>query len=151
AASTSALLLGRVTDRYGWRPTLLGCLACTIVLSPLHLLIGSVWHLLVLRTAMGFALGGMVPAVQALMIVVAPPGRRGAAVGRLPGGRGAAFGVRASANALGNGGGRVVGSLLAAAFGVPIMFASMVVVLGGAGWVLTRLRVPVGPQAKPSS
>jgi DHA1 family multidrug resistance protein-like MFS transporter len=140
AASTSALLLGRVTDRYGWRPTLLGCLACTILLSPLHLLIGSVWHLLVLRTAMGFALGGMFPAIQALMILVTPPGRRGAA-----------FGLLATANAFGNGGGPVVGSLLAAAFGVPIMFASMVAVLGGAGWVLTRLRVPVGPRARPAS
>ena len=140
AASTSALLLGRVTDRYGWRPTLLGCLACTIVLSPLHLLIGSVWHLLVLRTAMGFALGGMFPAIQALMILVTPPGRRGAA-----------FGLLATANAFGNGGGPVVGSLLAAAFGVPIMFASMAAVLGGAGWVLTRLRVPGGPRARPAS
>jgi DHA1 family multidrug resistance protein-like MFS transporter len=140
AASISALLLGRVTDRYGWRPTLLGCLACTILLSPLHLLIGSVWHLLVLRTAMGFALGGMFPAIQALMLLVTPPGRRGAA-----------FGLLATANAFGNGGGPVVGSLLAAAFGVPIMFASMVAVLGGAGWVLTRLRVPGGPRARPAS
>jgi DHA1 family multidrug resistance protein-like MFS transporter len=139
AASASALLLGRVTDRYGWRPTLLGCLACTIVLSPLHLLIGSVWHLLVLRTAMGFALGGMFPAIQALMILVTPPGRRGAA-----------FGLLATANAFGNGGGPVVGSLVAAAFGVPIMFTSMVVVLGGAGWVLTRLQVPGAPRARPS-
>jgi DHA1 family multidrug resistance protein-like MFS transporter len=139
AASVSALLLGRVADRYGWRPTLLGCLACTIVLSPLHLLIGSVWHLLVLRTAMGFALGGMFPAIQALMILVTPPGRRGAA-----------FGLLATANAFGNGGGPVVGSLIAAAYGVPIMFASMVAVLGGAGWVLTRLRVPGGPRAGPT-
>src|SRR5687768_4502155 len=30
AASMSALLLGRLTDRYGWRPMLLGCLAGTI-------------------------------------------------------------------------------------------------------------------------
>jgi DHA1 family multidrug resistance protein-like MFS transporter len=140
AASTSALLLGRVTDRYGWRPTLLGCLACTILLSPLHLLIGTVWHLLVLRTAMGFALGGMFPAIQALMILVTPPGRRGAA-----------FGLLATANGFGNGGGPVVGSLLAAAFGVPVMFASMVAVLGAAGWVLTRLRVPGGPRARPAS
>jgi DHA1 family multidrug resistance protein-like MFS transporter len=137
AASTSALLLGRVTDRYGWRPTLLGCLACTIVLSPLHLLIGSVWHLLVLRTAMGFALGGMFPAIQALLILVTPPGRRGAA-----------FGLLATANAFGNGGGPVVGSLVAAAYGVPVMFTSMVAVLGGAGWVLTRLRVPGGAKAR---
>jgi MFS transporter, DHA1 family, multidrug resistance protein len=137
AASMSALLLGRVTDRYGWRPTLLSCLACTILLSPLHLLIGSVWHLLVLRTAMGFALGGMFPAIQALMILVTPPGRRGAA-----------FGLLATANAFGNGVGPVVGSLLAAAFGVPIMFTSMVAVLGGAGWVLTRLKVPGSPRAR---
>ncbi|MFN8637344.1 MAG: MFS transporter [Chloroflexota bacterium] len=139
AASTSALLLGRLTDKYGWRPTLLGCLACTIVISPLHLWIGSVWHLLVLRTAMGFALGGMFPAIQALMILVTPPGRRGAA-----------FGLLATANAFGNGGGPVVGSLVAAAYGVPIMFVSMVAVLGGAGWVLTRLRVSGGPRATPS-
>jgi DHA1 family multidrug resistance protein-like MFS transporter len=140
AASMSALLLGRVTDRYGWRPMLLGCLAGTILLSPLHVLIGSVWHLLALRTAMGFALGGMFPAIQALMILVTPPGRRGAA-----------FGLLATANAFGNGGGPVVGSLLAAAFGVPVMFASMVTVLGGAGWVLTRLRVPGGRRASPAS
>src|SRR5436190_21556702 len=135
AASVSALLLGRVTDRYGWRPTLLGCLACTILLSPLHLLITSVWHLLALRTAMGFALGGMFPAIQALMILVSPTGRRGAA-----------FGLLATANAFGNGGGPVVGSLLAAAYGVPVMFTSMVGVLGGAGWVLTRLRVASEPR-----
>jgi DHA1 family multidrug resistance protein-like MFS transporter len=140
AASVSALLLGRMTDRYGWRPTLLGCLACTILLSPLHLLIGSVWHLLVLRTAMGFALGGMFPAIQSLMILVTPPGRRGAA-----------FGLLATANAFGNGGGPVVGSLLAAAFGVPMMFASMVAVLGGAGWVLTRLRVSDGSRSGAAS
>jgi DHA1 family multidrug resistance protein-like MFS transporter len=140
AASASALLLGRVTDRYGWRLTLLGCLACTILLSPLHLLIGSVWHLLVLRTAMGFALGGMFPAIQALLILVTPPGRRGAA-----------FGLLATANAFGNGVGPVVGSLLSAAFGVPIMFTSMVAVLGGAGLVLTRLRVPGGPRPGPAS
>jgi MFS family permease len=138
AASLSALLLGRATDRYGWRPTLLGCLAGTILLSPLHLLIGSVWHLLVLRTAMGFALGGMFPAIQALVILVTPPGRRGAA-----------FGLLATANAFGNGGGPVEGSLVAAAFGVPMMFTSMVAVLGGAGWVLTRLRVPGGAKARP--
>jgi MFS transporter, DHA1 family, multidrug resistance protein len=140
AASTSALLLGRVTDRYGWRPMLLGCLAGTILLSPLHLLIGSVWHLLVLRTAMGFALGGMFPAIQSLMILVTPPGRRGAA-----------FGLLATANAFGNGGGPVVGSVLAAAFGVPIMFASMVPLLGGAGLVLTRLQVPGLPRTRATS
>jgi hypothetical protein len=61
------------------------------------------------------------------------------------------FGLLATANAFGNGGGPVVGSLLAAAFGVPIMFTSMVAVLGGAGWVLTRLRVPGGPRAGPPS
>jgi DHA1 family multidrug resistance protein-like MFS transporter len=89
---------------------------------------------------MGFALGGMFPAIQALMILVTPPGRRGAA-----------FGLLATANGFGNGGGPVVGSLLAAAFGVPMMFASMVAILGGAGWVLVRLRAPDGARARPAS
>ncbi|MDP8924080.1 MAG: MFS transporter [Chloroflexota bacterium] len=132
ASTVSALLVGRLTDRHGQRATLLACFALAAALSPLHYLIGSVWHLVLLRTAMGLALGGTGPAIQALLIDVTPAGRRGAA-----------FGLLTTANALGNGGGPVVGSVVAAGYGVPAVFVATMPTYAIAGWVLGRLR----PQA----
>ena len=129
ASTVSALLVGRLTDVVGRRATLLACFALTAVLSPLHFLVGSVWHLVLLRTAMGLALGGTMPAIQALMIDATPAGRRGAA-----------FGLLTTANAAGNGGGPVVGSVVAAAYGVPAVFVATVPLLGIGGWVLARMR-----------
>ena len=132
ASTISALLAGRVAGRYGQRATLLGCLALAAVLSPLHALVGSVWQLVVLRTATGLALGAMVPSIQSLLVDATPAGRRGAA-----------FGLLSTANAVGNGGGPVVGSVVAAGFGVPAVFVAMAPVFAAAGWVLAR----AGPTA----
>ena len=101
-----------------------------MLLSPLHLLIGTVWQLVVLRIATGFALGGMSPAIQALLIHVTPARRRGAA-----------FGLLTTANAVGNGGGPVVGSVVAAAWSVPAVFVATMPVMGVAAWLLGRLRL----------
>ena len=60
---------------------------------------------------MGFALGGMVPAVQALLTDNTPPNRRGAA-----------FGLLATAQSVGNGGGPFVGSLIAVSISIPAVF-----------------------------
>jgi MFS family permease len=86
---------------------------------------------------MGFALGGMFPAIQSLLIMVTPPGRRGAA-----------FGLLSAANAAGNGSGPVVGSLVAALYGVPAMFASMLPLLAAAGGMVARMRAPAGPRVE---
>jgi MFS family permease len=51
----SAVTMGRLADRYGRTATLLVCLLLAAVLSPLHALATTVWQLLALRTAMGFA------------------------------------------------------------------------------------------------
>lgn len=111
ASTISALLLGRISDRYGRRATLLVCLLAATALSPLHALVTSVWQLLLLRTALGFALGGMFPAIQAVLTDLTPANRRGTA-----------FGWLATAGALGNGAGPVTGSALAAAFGITASF-----------------------------
>ena len=96
----------------GWRTaTLLVCLLAAAALAPLHALATSVWQLLALRTAMGFALGGMSPAVQAVMTDLTPPERRGAA-----------FGLLTMASAVGSGAGPVLGSAVAAAYGIPAVF-----------------------------
>jgi DHA1 family multidrug resistance protein-like MFS transporter len=130
ASTVSALLVGRLSDRYGWRPLLLGCVALTVAVAPFHLLIASVWQLVLLRIATGFALGGMSPAIQALLIQVTPARRRGAA-----------FGLLTTANAVGNGGGPVAGSVVAAAYGVPAVFVATMPVMGLAAWILVRLRL----------
>jgi DHA1 family multidrug resistance protein-like MFS transporter len=130
AATVSALLVGRLGDRVGLRLALFGSIGLGILVSPLHLLVTSVWQLVLVRSLFGLAIGGMSPAIQALLIRVSPARKRGAA-----------FGLLTAANAAGNGGGPVVGSLVAAVFGVQAVFLSSVPVLAGATWLLARLQV----------
>ncbi|MBI2940121.1 MAG: MFS transporter [Chloroflexi bacterium] len=128
ASTLSALIVGRLADRYGRGRTLLISLAAAAALAVPQAFVTSVWQLLLLRMAMGLALGGMSPAIQALLSDLTPPGRRGMA-----------FGVMASGSALGNGGGPVFGSLVAAGFGLPAAFlAQMPIFLAGA-WLVRRL------------
>jgi MFS transporter, DHA1 family, multidrug resistance protein len=135
AGMLSAITMGRVSDRYGRTATLLVCLLAAAALSPLHALATSVWQLLVLRTAIGFALGGMSPAVQAVMTELTPPERRGAA-----------FGLLTLASAFGNGAGPVLGSAIAAAYGIPAVFVATAPVFLVCAASLVLVRMPSRPQ-----
>ena len=130
AGMLSAVTMGRLADRYGRTATLLACLLLAAALSPLHALATTVWQLLVLRTLMGFALGGMSPAVQAVMTELTPPERRGAA-----------FGLLTAASAVGSGAGPVLGSAIAAAYGIPAVFVATapLFVLCAASLVFVRM------------
>jgi MFS family permease len=129
ASTISALLVGRLNQRFGQRRALIGCLSIAAVISALHAGVGSVWQLIALRTALGLAQGGTGPAIQALLIDATPPGRRGAA-----------FGLLTMANSAGSGGGPVVGSVVMSAFGVQAVFLSTAPAFGLAAWVVARLR-----------
>ncbi len=129
ASTVSALLAGRLADRYGRTGVLVVCLVAAAAISLLHALVGSVWQLVGVRTAMGLALGAMTPAIQALLVEAAPAGRRGAA-----------FGWLTTANAVGNGGGPVVGSAIAAVLGVPAVFVATAPVFAVGGWLVGRAR-----------
>jgi DHA1 family multidrug resistance protein-like MFS transporter len=129
ASTISALLVGRLNQRFGQRQALIGCLSIAAVVSALHAGVGSVWQLIVLRTALGLAQGGTGPAIQALLIDATPPGRRGAA-----------FGLLTMANSAGSGGGPVVGSAVMSAFGIQAVFLSTAPAFGLATWVVSRLR-----------
>jgi MFS family permease len=129
ASTVSALTIGRLSQRFGQRTALIGCLALATVFSTLHAVAGSVWQLLVLRTAVGLAQGGTSPLIQSLLIDVTPPGRRGAA-----------FGLLTMANSAGNGGGPVIGSAVLASFGLPAVFLASAPACGVAAWVVARLR-----------
>lgn len=128
ASTVSALIVGPLADRYGRRRTLLVCLIAAGALCAPQALVTSVWQLLLLRTAMGLALGGMLPAIQALFTDLTPAARRGMA-----------FGILATANALGNGGGPVAASLIAAGFGVPAVFLAMTPLFLAGAWLVTSL------------
>lgn len=131
ASTIAALAVGRVADRFGARATLVVCLIVAAALAPLHALVGSVGALLVIRTATGLALGGMMPSIQALLTDRTPAHRRGAA-----------FGLLATAQAIGNGGGPVAAALIAASWGVQAVFvATAPVFLVGAAMVA---RLPGG-------
>lgn len=130
ASVVSALLIGRLDSRFGRRATLIGCLLIAAVLSALQAGVAAVWQLVALRVVLGLAQGGTGPAIQALLIDVTPPGRRGAA-----------FGLLTTANAAGNGGGPLFGSLIAAAFSVPAVFIATTPPYLLAAWIVARLRV----------
>ncbi len=136
ASLVSALLIGPLADRFGRRAVLLVCLLAAALLGPPQAAVGAVWHLIVLRIATGLALGGMMPVVQAIFTELTPPNRRGMA-----------FGILATAGSIGLGGGPVVGSLLAARFGVPAVFLSMTPLFVLAIWSLLHLpaRGPLPP------
>lgn len=143
ASTVSALLVGRLNRLVGERPALIGCLVLSAVISALHVGAGSVWQLLVLRTALGLAQGGTGPAIQTLLIDVTPAGRRGAA-----------FGLLTMANSVGSGAGPVLGGALMAFFGVKAVFLSPAPALALAGWIVARLRPrraqPPQPVTRPS-
>jgi MFS transporter, DHA1 family, multidrug resistance protein len=129
ASTVTALLIGRLNGLFGSRAVLVGGLLLSAVLAALHAVAGTVWQLLVLRILFGLAQGGSGPAIQALLIDVTPSGKRGAA-----------FGVLTTANAAGNGGGPVLGSMIAAGFGIPSVFLATAPVLALAGWLAARIR-----------
>jgi len=128
ASMVSALLVGRLADRFGRWATLLVCLIAATGLAPLHAAATTVWQLLVVRTLMGLALGGMTPSLQAVLTDVTPAQRRGAA-----------FGWLATAGAIGNGGGPLAGSAIAAAFGIPAVFVATAPMFLIGAVVLARL------------
>jgi DHA1 family multidrug resistance protein-like MFS transporter len=136
ASTVSALLVGRLSLRFGQQRTLIACLALATVFSALHALAGSVWQLLVLRIAVGLAQGGTGPAIQSLLIDATPRGRRGAA-----------FGLLTMANSAGNGAGPVIGSAVLASFSVQAVFLATAPAFAAAGWVVARLRPRPAPGA----
>lgn len=140
ASTVSALTIGRLSQRFGQRTALIGCLVLAAVFSALHAAAGSVWQLLVLRTAVGLAQGGTSPAIQGLLIDVTPPGRRGAA-----------FGLLTMANSAGNGGGPVIGSVVLASLGLPAVFLASAPAFAVAGWVVARLKPSRATHLQPRS
>jgi len=81
STTLSALYLGRLGDRIGHRRILIYCLIAAGVYYFPQSLVHRVWQLMVLQVLAGAALGGIIPAIGALLARYTPPGDEGTVYG----------------------------------------------------------------------
>ncbi len=105
ASFLAAPRLGKLGDRYGHRRVLIWCIGAGAGVYFLQGMATAAWQLGVLRFLLGVAIGGILPAANALIAQIIPVERRGRA-----------FGFTLSANFWGNVIGPVLGSVVAAGF-----------------------------------
>lgn len=113
----SAVYLGRLGDRLGHTRILLGSAIAALLLYLPQPFVTSVWQLGVLQALSGFAIGGMLPTIAALMNLWAPAGNQGAT-----------YGLDNSVNAAARGLAPMVAAAVALWFGLRGVFAAAAVV-----------------------
>lgn len=130
ATTLSAGALGRLGDKIGHRKVLVGSLvACGLLFLPQGY-VGAVWQLLALITLSGVALGGVIPAISALLANYIQPGEEGSA-----------YGLDNSINGAGSAVAPALGGVVASGFGLPATFTATGLLLLAAA-VLAALRLP---------
>jgi DHA1 family multidrug resistance protein-like MFS transporter len=107
----SAPYLGKLGDRYGHAIILLASIFFMSLLYVPQAWITNVWLLLFVRFLTGLCIGGMIPAISALLRALTPIEMQGSV-----------FGYLSSANSLGNVSGALFGGVIANAFGISHIF-----------------------------
>ena len=79
--TVSAVYLGRLGDRIGHRPILIVCSVAAALLYLPQSFVTQVWQLLALQALTGVAVGGLTPAVAALLSRYTQPGQEGSVYG----------------------------------------------------------------------
>lgn len=119
-SAISSVVFGRMGDRRGHRPILLGCaLGSGLVYLPMALT-QHPWQLILLQATFGVFAGGMIPAANAMIANVTAPERRGMV-----------YGLMAAAGSMGGFLGPLAGSGLAAGVGFRATFLACGFVLLG--------------------
>jgi len=114
ASAFSSVATGRLSDRLGHKRMLIICTTTAAVLSFPHAIAHSLWQLMGLRVLFGFGVGGMAPAMNALVASTVPSARLGRA-----------YGFTTTASALGMACGPVLGGWAASAAGYRLPFVFM--------------------------
>ena len=107
ASAVGAVLLGRVSDRFGSRNVLLVCITAAAVAYVPHFFVADVWQLTGLQLVVNFFLGGTLTTVSTLLAGLAPEGRQGAV-----------YGLDTSAASIGNAVGPMLGAGIAISLGI---------------------------------
>ena len=132
ASAVAAVVLGRVSDRIGYRRILMICAVGAGLVYVPQVFARSTWELLLLRTVLGLFMGGVMPTAMAIIGLVTPPESRGWV-----------YGLTASASSLGNAIGPLLGASVAATMGLRGVFAVTAVFLTVVGiWVAWAVREP---------
>jgi DHA1 family multidrug resistance protein-like MFS transporter len=102
---------GRRNDRTGFRRNLSIALAVVGVAYLLHVAVGNLLQLAALRAVLGFARGGVLPALYSIVSLLSPSERRGGMMA-----------IASSLTVLGNMLGPMAGGMIAGAFGITATF-----------------------------
>ncbi len=111
AAAASAAMLGRLSDRLGYKTSLVASTLLAGLMCFPHAAAQTVWQLVLLRIAFGLGIGGMIPAMNAMVATTVSR----ASVGR-------AYGFTVTASALGWATGPALGGWAASALGYRLPF-----------------------------
>ena len=119
-AAMSGVWLGRLGDRIGHVRVLIGAAVAAMLITATQATVTSAWQLGMLQALLGFAVGGMVPSVAALMNLWSPAGNQGAT-----------YGLDTSVNAAARGVAPMLGAGIATLFGLRGVFGASAVIYGG--------------------
>ena len=127
-AALASWVAPRVSGAYGYRRVLIGALALAGVLYVPAFFVHAVWQLVLVRAAVGLALGAALPAAGAIIGLITPSHRRGAA-----------YGLTSSAESLGFAVGPLLGGSLGALLGIRVVFLLTAAALLVVAVVVARL------------
>ncbi len=125
-------MLGRLSDRLGYKTSLVASTLLAGLMCFPHAAAQTVWQLVLLRIAFGLGIGGMIPAMNAMVATTVSR----ASVGR-------AYGFTVTASALGWATGPALGGWAASALGyrLPFVIAGGLLVLVSMGqqrWLTSK-------------
>lgn len=125
----SASRLGKLADRVGHWPVVAACLALAALLLIPQALVTDAWQLVVLRFAMGLALGGLLPCIASIIRHSVPQ----AIAGRM-------LGYSTSSQYIGQVLGPVVGGFVGGHLGMRWVFIATAVLMAGCALATLMLR-----------
>jgi len=117
--SISAVWLGRISDRIGHSRILLFSFAAVMLAYVPQPFVTDAWQLVLLQAVTGFADGGILPSIGAMMNLQIPSGYQGAT-----------YGISSSVNSAGRCLAPMLGAAFAVSFGLRSVFGLAVVIYG---------------------
>lgn len=141
AGAISSVVVGWFSDRIGYRSILVVAALSAAILSVPQYFVTATWQLFVLRVGISLCMGAILPASSALVASLVPSEKRGTA-----------YGLTASANAVGFAAGPLTAAAVVALVNIRAVFLTAAVLLGFiALWVGTVVRIPDDEDVVPSA